>query len=112
MSLYTVTFDQTAQPEDLNQIVNVLEQPPGGVESGGWYLNGNGAASSYIGTWIATLSRYSTPVHASVSVSIGPAGSLGSPIVGNTTKNGFNVYAQFSAASLNGYEGGTYTVQF
>lgn len=113
MSLYTVSYGQVAQPTDLNQLVNLFAPPSGATETGFWYLNGNGYANgAYIGTWIGLMDHFSAPVHVSVSVTTGPSGSLGSPTVGNTTANGFNSYASFSAASTNGFEGGTYTAQF
>lgn len=114
MSLYTVDFDQVSQPEDLNQIVDVLQQPPGGQETGGYFIGGACyAANGYISTWISTLSRFSTPVSVAINTNVqNPTGNIGSPTAARLNANGFQVYAQFSAASLNGYCGGGYTVQF
>ncbi len=116
MSLYTVNPDQTAEPEDLNQLVSVLQQSPGGKEQGEYFIAGpvygNGAIVS---AWVGSLSRGSLPVSVTVDTSIqAPTGGMNSnPGTSNLSANGFQIYnLNTTGPNVNARAGGLYTLQY
>lgn len=113
MGLTTVTNGNTAQANDLNQVINILQQPSGGQEKGQYYLNGWGNASGdYISYWLSSLTRVAVPISVSIDTSIDISPNLNSPNTGHLSANGFQVNATLKAASVNEHCGGNYTIQF
>jgi hypothetical protein len=114
MALTTVSNGNTANASDLNQVINVLQQPSGGQEKGTYWLGGNGyTTNAYIQQSISSLSRVSTPVSVSIDTAIqAPIGNLTNILAGTINSGGFHVYGQVSSASSNAYCGGNYTLQF
>ena len=117
-ALYLVGLNQTAQPTDLNQLVNVLQQPSGGQEKGKYFIaNQVNITNGVIGQYMPTLSRNTAPVVSSCSIDESDqthTGGMGAtPVLGQVTANGFQVYTLTSTSgSTNARAGGNYTMQY
>jgi hypothetical protein len=113
MALYTVALNQTAEPLDVNQLVNTLQKPSGGVEAGKYYWTFWATANAQTsGMYVATQSRGSTPVSVFIDHADGFPSTINAPLYSNVTSNGFEVYAAANAASNNNGVGGNWTVQY
>jgi hypothetical protein len=114
MSLSTVTTGQVIAATHVNQLVNVLQVPSGGTESGGYFLTFAAYVNAAVGgTWINSESRGSVPVSVAVNTSMNSPSNCGSPSTDHVTLNGFHVYA----FANNGVQpscnvGGVYTLQY
>lgn len=114
-SLYMVSAGQTAEPLDINQVVEVLQEPAGATESGGYFCAGViSATGQVLSIYLQTLSRVSTPVSCTPTLtSSGPGVGTATPTVGHLGSNGFQLFkTDTTAPQGNGYYGGQYTVQF
>lgn len=115
MALYTVSNGNTANAADLNQIINVLQQPTGGTETGKYVLGGSPYTSNaVISTNINTLSRNATPVSVSIDTSAqAPAGGMGTVSTGFLTSSGLQIYClNATGPSTNARASGNFTVQY
>lgn len=114
MALYTVGLNQTAQPTDLNQVVNVLQKPAGATEVGKYYWTFFATANGQVsGTYCATQSRNATPISVSIDHADGfPGSGVNAPVTSNLTAFGFEVFATATAAANNDGIGGNFTVQY
>ncbi len=113
MSLYVVTFDQTAQPEDLNQVVNVLQEPAGATEQGEYWLNAGGNASDQVSQWMASRSQNTSPVSASVNTSLhAPTTNIATPVAANQSSYGVQIATHLTATSTNETVAGIWTIQY
>jgi hypothetical protein len=113
MSLNTVANGNTIFAADINQLVNVLQQPSGGQEKGYYYLNGWGTASGDVfGYGVPLESRNATPVSVSVDTSVQAATNVVAPATNALTSSGFHVFTNTTGVNANGYVGGIYTVQY
>ena len=114
MSLTTVSTGTTIQASHVNQLVNVLQVPSGGTETGGYFLTFAAYANNAVGgTWINSESRGVVPVSVSVNTSVQSANNTGAPQTDHVTAIGFHVYA----FANNGVQtscnvGGVYTLNF
>lgn len=113
-SLYKVSAGQTAEPLDVNQLEEVLQESPGDTESGGFFIAGpiinNG---DVISCYFETLSRVSTPVTCTPTVTSNGGGAAGTATVGHLGAAGFQLYTlSTTAVSHNGFVGGNFVVQF
>jgi hypothetical protein len=114
MSLVTVSTGQTIAASHVNQLVNVLQVPSGGTETGGYFLTFAAYVNNAVGgTWINSESRGVSPVSVSVNTSVQSPNNTGSPSTDHLTVNGFHVYA----FANNGVQtscnvGGVYTIQY
>lgn len=114
MSLNTVTTGNTVLAADINQLVNVLQRASGQTEVGKYKVAGNGyTTNAAISCYVPSLSRGATPVSVTIdTANDAPTGNLGSPSTFNLTSSGFLVAATVSAASINAYCSGNYTIQY
>lgn len=114
MALTIVTNGNTAQANDLNQVINILQQPSGGQEKGRYWLAGwANAANNIISFYVCSQSRNSTPVSASIDTADqAPTAGLGTPTAVHLTNGGFQVSDQATGATAGSFCGGNYTIQF
>ena len=114
MALYTVTTGNTILAADVNQLENVLQRSSCQIEAGAYFMAGGVYTNTaYVSSYVASLSRISTPVSVSLDTSIqAPAGNISSVTANNLTFGGFQCFAQCSAANTNARAGGLYTIQF
>src|SRR5690242_19726294 len=100
MAYYTVVQGGTFNAADLDQIINALQQPSGGQERGTYYLQGGSFQGGWaVASFIATLSRNSTPVSITLDATI-TTFNASAPFSNYSSSNGFQ--AQFSAATGSG----------
>lgn len=113
-ALYTVSAGQTAEPLDINQLVNVLQEPSGGTESGSFFVAGPITGNGYvISSYLQLRSRVSSPISISTTVTSNSGGAAASITPNHLDSNGFQLYTlNTTATSGNGNVGGTYVVQF
>ena len=115
-NLYTVALNQTIEPTDINQAVNVLQQPSGGTETGNYFLAGpvyaNGAVVS---EYVNSRSRGSVPVSVSIDESTlaHTGGMNATPSTGQLTSGGFQIYSlNTTGPNVNARAGGAFTIQY
>lgn len=113
MSLYTVVTGNTIAAQDINQVINVLQEPSGSSEVGQYWLAGSSyAANALISQWIQSQSRTSTPVSVSIDESIQAPSNCGTPSVSNLKSSGFQLYAFGSGVFTSANVAGVYTIKF
>lgn len=111
--IYLVTTGSTILAQDLNQAIATLQQPAGGSETGKYVLQGNSyAIGAWVGNYIGSLSRNSTPVSAAIDTADDPVANLNAPATANLTNGGFEVQATSTAIVTNAHCGGNYTIQY
>ena len=111
----TNTKNTVIQAGDINQIINVLQQPSGGQEAGHYFLEAPGYTNGATVSWyIPSLSRNATPI--SVSVDTSDQANVGfqnaTPNTNHLTMGGFQIWNPTSGAQGNPRAGGNYTIQF
>jgi hypothetical protein len=114
LSLYTVVTGQVANAADLNQLVNVLQQPSGGQEKGKYALGGNwaGTGSGFFSTYVPSLSRNTSPVSVAIDTADqAPIGGAVAPGTDRLSSSGFHVYSSMTNGN-NGSMAGNYTIQY
>ena len=115
MSLTAPSAGDTLYPSMVNTILNILQQPAGGQDTGNYFISGNSYSSSglFQSAYIVSRSRGSTPVSISLgTVTSGPS-KLNSPATGALTQGGAQIYASGNAVSAtNVFVGGPYTFQY
>ena len=112
MSLYTVSTGTTINATDVNQLVNVLQQPSGGSESqtiglvelGAYQTNAN------VSQWIGSRSLGSVPVSASLSGT--SSTSMNAIGTANLNSSGVNIGSGASGGSNTARFGTTVTFQY
>jgi hypothetical protein len=114
MSLLTVLNGQLTDAGQLNDIINALQQPSGGSETGNWFMAGSSALTNgTVSVWLIFTNHLSTPSGISINTSIlAPTGGLGSVATAHLETTGVQIYAPASAASNNAGAGGGYTTSF
>lgn len=113
MSLNTVANGNTLFANDINQLVNVLQQPSGGQEKGSYFLHGwGGASGDTLAGWFPSLSRGTTPVSVSIDTSIQVASNVNAPATANLNATGFQVFTGTTGATTNAQVGGNSTIQY
>jgi hypothetical protein len=113
MALTLVSSGNTIYATDIDQIINVLQQPSGGTEAGSYYITGNASNTSSLGYFVSSLSRVSSPVSVSINTSITSPSNCNSPSTDHLNANGFHVYTTISGgASIASNVGGGYTIQY
>ena len=114
MALYTVTFGQVSSPTDLNQVVNVLQQPSGGQEKGKyWLAGGSYAVNAVISTYMPSLSRNTVPVSVSADTADFSPTSCNAPTTDHLSANGFHVWTNSTAITTNNLNvAGNWTIQY
>lgn len=113
MSLNTVTTGNTILAADVNQLVYVLQRQTGQTEAGQYKFAGSSYASGcWLGTYIPSLSRNTTPVSASLDTSIGLSTGLNTPSVSSLGASGFLVFSTSSTTNTTLLAGGNYTIQY
>lgn len=116
--LYTMptnTKTRIIQADDINQAVNVLNQPSGGQEIGHYILAMPGyTANATLSWYVPSLSRGATPVSVTLDASdIANSGMTTSPANNDhLTANGFHIYDLSNGAQDNPIIGGKYTIQY
>lgn len=116
MALTIVVTGATINASDLNQTINVLQQPSGGQEKGKYFMAGpvyaNGAV---VAEYVGSLSRGATPL----SVTIDEAdqahtgGLNATPTTAQLTASGFQVFSlSTTGPNVNARAGGGYTIQY
>jgi hypothetical protein len=115
MSLTTVTTGGQINASDINQLVNVLQQPSGGTDTGSVEVAGwSNAASDVISSYIPSRSRGSTPVSVTISTSYfdGPT-NITTPLnASHLDANGVQIWQTSSVANANCHVGTTFTWQY
>jgi len=113
MSLTAVASGAVINHGDVNQLINVLQQPSGGQEAGHYKLEFSAyTANAVISCNILTLSRGSTPVSLSVDTADDAAVNIGAPSTTHLTSGGARIKATATAAGNIAHEGGNYTMQY
>lgn len=113
MSLVTVTNGNTADASDINQLVNVLQQPSGGQDKGVYYVNGWASTNNQsIAAWVAARSRTSSPISVTIDTAIAGPNAVAAPNTNALDGNGFHVFAKSSGANSDCYVAGNYTIQY
>lgn len=114
MSLHTVSTGGTINAVDVNQMVNVLQQPSGGSESGKWFIESGGYQNGWTcAIYMPTLSRGSVPVSVSIDTADqSPTQSAGSPSTQNLTASGFQIIYSVSTLTNTSRCGGNWTVNY
>lgn len=111
--MYTVSTGNTIAAADIDQLVNVLQEPSGNTETGGYFISFAAYVNSGVsGTWINSLSRNSVPVSVSVNTSVNSPSNCASPSTDHVTANGFHVYTFSTGINASCNVGGVYTLQF
>jgi len=92
-SLYRVSYGQVDSPQDLNQVIAVLQHIAGEQETGKYFVAGlSTAASQTISNYIPTLSRNATPASVSFDTTDAtPSGTLNAPATGHLSAGGFQM---------------------
>lgn len=115
MALYQVLLNQNIEPQDINQSVNILQQPSGGTESGTFEVaGGTGAAGWTLSCYIASRSRGSTPLSVTINTPYtdGP-NAVNTPMsVSHLDANGVQIWTTSNAANVNCHVGSTFTWQY
>ena len=113
MSLTLVVNGANVFATDVNQVVNVLQQPSGGQEHGHYFLGGNAYTSSArISTFVKSISRTSVPVSVSIDTADVAPSNLGSPTTDNVVAGGFHVLTTSTGTHTNCNTAGNYTLQY
>lgn len=113
MALTTVTNGNTANANDLNQVINVLQVPAAGTETGEYVLSqGCHASADFVSAWCASQSRNTTPVSVSVDTSIGAPSNCNAPSTFKLSNKGFQVVTTSTAATANASVAGLFTIQY
>lgn len=114
MSLTAPRSGDTVFPATVNTIVNILQQPSGGQDTGHYWISGNNYSSTLTqSAYIVSRSRNVTPVSLSIDTTDGAPSDLGSPATGQLTQGGAQIYAVANAiAATNVSVGGVYTWQY
>ena len=114
MSITYVANGATSSNTDLNQAVNVLQQPSGGQDAGHYYLAGAGYTNGAMDmTYVPSQSRGVTPVSVSIDTSDNSgSGYLAAPATNFLKSYGFQIYANTNGAQSNAQVGGKYTIQY
>jgi hypothetical protein len=112
-TLTNVASGRTMQIIDLNQIINVLQQPSGGQELGSFYLEmaawtDNALCSMYV----FSRSRNATPISVSLTVASRTGIRVTSPATNFLTHSGFQLFANSAGAQGNATANGTYTINY
>ena len=113
MSLSTVSNGAVISHNDIDQIINVLQQPSGGQEKRKYHLAGNSYANlGWVSLYVRSLSSNSTPVSVSIDTADTAPTNIGTPAALQQTASGFQVHGQTSAAQVSCNAGGNYTLQY
>jgi hypothetical protein len=113
MSLVTVANDNTAQANDINQIINVLQQPSGGQETGKYRIEGWGSANlDAIAVHVFSLSRVSTPVSVSIDTADQSPTGMSTPGASHQNSSGFHISCGATGATTDAFAGGNFTIQY
>jgi len=114
MALVLAITGHNVHATDYNQVINVLQQPAGGQELGGYVLSGNTYTSGCtVAVYIATLSKYTPLVSVSVDTTdISPPAYFNTLLLAKETSHGFLIYTTWTSAQGGGACGGKYTAQY
>lgn len=113
MALTTVANGNTAQANDLNQAINVLQQPSGGQEKGEYFFSqGCHASGDFVSIFYPSLSRVSVPVSASIDTAFQSPSNCNAPGTNKLSANGVQVNTTSTGATGNATVGGNLTIQF
>lgn len=116
MALYTVSGGNVIQSADIDQLVNVLQQPSGGQEKGKYFMAGpvyaNGAV---VAEYVGSLSRGATPISVTIDeADLAHTGGMNAtPTTAQLTASGFQVFSVTTTGpNVNARAGGNYTIQY
>ncbi len=113
MPLITPGVGDTTYANSINQLVNVLQQPPGGQEVRRYHISGNSyAVGVFLTTYVLSRSRGTVPVSATIDTSGAALLNLNKPVANNLTSAGVQVYATSTAVSTVCIVGGNLTYQY
>jgi hypothetical protein len=109
-----VQFGQISSPNDLNQLVDILQRRAGQVETGKYFVAGlSTAGSQTISNYIPSRSRDATPVSVTFDTTdAAPSGTLNAPNTGHLSAGGFQMFAISNAANGNNLWGGNFNINF
>lgn len=106
--MYTVATGNTIVVQDVNQIVNVLQQPSGGTETGRYFLLVTAtAAGQYSIAYIRTTSQISVPVSVTIDQAVVAATNCSAPAADALTSFGFRIYTTSTASGFYQVAGNT-----
>ena len=113
MPLSTVVNGATISHLDLDQAINVLQQPSGGQEKGKYHLAGNSYVSGgFISLYEESLSRNSVPVSVSIDTADTAPTNINAPAALKLTANGFQVHATSTGIVTSANAAGNHTLQY
>lgn len=113
MALTTVSNGNTANANDLNQLVNVLQQPSGGQEKGKYWIESNAEASgSYGSYYYSSLSRTSTPISVSIDEADQAHSSCNAATASNLSAFGVKINTTSTVQTFHFLVAGNITIQF
>lgn len=114
MALSTVITGGQINAGDINQLVNVLQQPSSGQEKGKYWLQGGAyATGANVSQYIPSISRGAAPVSVTIDTADQiPTAAAGTPTTDNLTANGFHVLFVSTGPNIASRCGGNYTIQY
>ena len=108
-----VVFGQISSPNDLNQLVDILQRKAGQVETGKHGIDEAAYANSATLTWYyPSLSRGTTPVSATVDSADAGPNTCNAPNTSNLTAGGVLVKTSSTAIATNCFTLGNITIQY
>jgi len=112
MSLTDVVAGDQINASDINQALNILQQPSGGVEAGSLEIDGwAGASGDQLSIYLSSRSRGATPVSLTISTSYfdGPT-NINTPLnYSHLDANGVQIWQTSNAANASCHVGTTFT---
>lgn len=113
MALTTVSSGNTAQANDLNQVINILQQPSGGQEKGKYWIESNGEASGSYGIdYYNSLNRNAVPVGVSIDEADAGHNTCNAASSANLTAFGVKITTTSTAQTIHFFVAGNITLQF
>lgn len=113
MALTTINNGAVSNITDVNQYINMLQQPSGGSETGRYFLSG---ACYTTGATLAkhhkSISQFSTALSVSIDTSVQAASGLNAPTTNFVDAKGFKVTATSTGTNTNAKVGGVYTLSY
>ena len=109
-----VAFGQISSPNDLNQLVDILQRKASQQEAGKYALGGNwaGTGSGFFSTYVPSLSRNATPASVSIDTADqAPTGGAVAPGTDRLSSSGFHVFTS-TTNSNNASLAGNYTINY
>lgn len=113
MALTLIVNGNQSNASDVNQIINILQQPAGGQEKGKYFLEfGAYASTAWMSAYINTKSQGTAPASVSVDSAVQAPVSCNAPATDFLDSFGFKVKSNSTAVTTDARVGGNFTVQY